>query len=98
MQGRYIVALQNTVDHRYVTDLLQKRFPEYEIYTGKDGECIDLIDISRVRSTSLRLHVRLCQINCVTLNPNGQPISAAHASKHPAFATSDALCLLQGHF
>jgi len=36
------------VDHRYVTNLLQTRFPEYEIYTGKEGECIDLIDISRV--------------------------------------------------
>ena len=42
------MALQNTVDHRYVTNLLQRRFPEYEIYTGKEGECIDLIDISRV--------------------------------------------------
>ena len=48
MQGRYIVALKETVDHRYVTNLLQKRFPEYEIYTGKEGPCVDLIDISRV--------------------------------------------------
>lgn len=48
VQGRYIVALQNTVDHKFVTDLLQKRFPEYEIYTGKEGPCVDLIDIKRV--------------------------------------------------
>lgn len=48
LQGRYIVALKETVDHKFVTDLLQKRFPEYEIYTGKTGPCVDLIDISRV--------------------------------------------------
>ena len=48
LQGRYIVALKETVDHRFVTNLLQKRFPEYEIYTGKEGPCVDLIDISRV--------------------------------------------------
>ena len=54
-QGRYIVALKETVDHKFVTDLLQKRFPEYEIYTGKTGPCVDLIDISRV-CTAPRLH------------------------------------------
>lgn len=53
MQGRFIVALKETVDHRFVTDVLQKRFPEYEIYTGKDGPCLDLIDIKRVSSQHL---------------------------------------------
>jgi nucleoside-diphosphate-sugar epimerase len=47
-QGRYLVALKETVDHKFVTDILQRRFPEYEIYTGKTGPCIDLIDISRI--------------------------------------------------
>lgn len=49
VQGRYIVALKETVDHRFVTDLLQRHFPQYEIYTGKTGPCMDLIDIKRVR-------------------------------------------------
>ena len=47
------MALKHTVDHKYVTDLLQRRFPEYEIYTGKEGECVDLIDISRVNSAAV---------------------------------------------
>lgn len=46
--GRYLVGLMGTVDHRYVTNILQRRFPEYEIKTGREGPCIDLLDISRI--------------------------------------------------
>lgn len=42
------MGLMGTVDHRYVTNILQRRFPEYEIKTGREGPCIDLLDISRI--------------------------------------------------
>ncbi|KAK9812546.1 hypothetical protein WJX73_007871 [Symbiochloris irregularis] len=49
--GRYLVGLKGTVDHRYVTNILQKRFPEFEIYTGREGPCIDLLDITKITGT-----------------------------------------------
>ena len=48
--GRYLVGLKGTVDHRTVTNILQKRFPEYEIYTGREGPCLDLLDISKIEN------------------------------------------------
>lgn len=34
-----------------MTNILQKRFPEFEIYTGREGPCIDLLDITKITGT-----------------------------------------------
>lgn len=55
-------ALQETVDHRYVTNILQKRFPEFEIYTGRTGPCIDLLDITKITGTEDPAHFAMSMV------------------------------------
>ena len=45
-----------------MTNILQKRFPEFEIYTGREGPCIYLLDITRITGTEDPSHFAMAMI------------------------------------
>ena len=49
---RFIVAETNLHTTKFYTDILQKRFPDFKIQDGDDGDTHQVIDNSQVRPST----------------------------------------------
>ena len=74
--GRYICSHSSTISTKTLSDILQKRFPQYKFPTGDDQPSKEVIDNSKVRP----LIPKGVDINpCIFFNHTTNPFSTPKA-------------------